>query len=57
MSNEYEPFNPEDFQKRMEADDFDPSNLTEEDKKKLAMMRFYYDDEDWGEDMTITPRE
>ena len=56
MRNDDVVFNPEDFQKRIESDDFDPSNLTEEDKKKLAMMRFFEDDWDAGITVTRTPR-
>lgn len=56
MRNDDVVFNPEDFQKRIESEDFDPSNLTEEDKKKLAMMRFFEDDWDAGITVTRTPR-
>lgn len=51
MRNEDIAFDPEEFQKRMASDDFDPSNLSEEDKKKLAMMRFF---SDWEEGITVT---
>ena len=46
MRNEETVFDPEEFQRRMESDDFDPSDLTEEDKEKLAMMRFFSDTND-----------
>ena len=51
MGNNEKAFDPEEFQKIMESDDFDPSNLTEEDKEKLAMMRFF---SDWEEGVTVT---
>ena len=51
-----EGFNPEDFLKRVESDDFDPSNLTEEDKEKLALLR-YYTDSDAGITTTYAPYE
>ena len=51
MRNDEKGFDPEEFQKRMASDDFDPSNLSEEDKEKLAMMRFF---SDWEEGITVT---
>ena len=56
MGNDEIVFDPEEFRKRMESDDFDPSNLMEEDKRKLAMMRFFSDAEE-GVTVTFTPYE
>lgn len=56
MRNGETVFDPEEFHKRIESDDFDPQNLTEEDKEKLALMRFFSDSEE-GVTTTYIPYE